>query len=67
MESQVVPSLRGVVLVENSKGQPMEEFKVLRKWEDVMRDGEGEILGARELAADECVNIQFTSGTTSMP
>ncbi|THY05287.1 acyl-CoA synthetase/AMP-acid ligase-like protein II [Aureobasidium pullulans] len=68
LESEAVPSLKRVIVVENSAGRVQTAaFGSLSSYTDVLRDGEGGKLAPRELDADEVVNIQFTSGTTSMP
>lgn len=68
MESEAVPSLKRVIVVENSMGRVQSgAFGALSSCVDVLRDGEGERLVPKLLDKDEVVNIQFTSGTTSMP
>jgi long-subunit acyl-CoA synthetase (AMP-forming) len=69
LESELVPSLRNVVLVDNSQGRvDVAEYKSMWRYEDVVEDGgQGYALGDQGLHADEIANIQFTSGTTSMP
>lgn len=68
LESEAVPSLKRVIVVENSAGRvETAAFGSLSSYTDVLRDGEGGKLAPKELDADEVVNIQFTSGTTSMP
>lgn len=68
MESEAVPSLKGVIVVENSTGRvDTAAFGALSSYTDVLQDGEGEKLVSKELDANDVVNIQFTSGTTSMP
>ena len=68
LESEAVPSLKRVIVVENPAGRVQTAaFGSLSSYTDVLRDGEGGKLAPKELDADEVVNIQFTSGTTSMP
>jgi len=68
MESEAVSSLKGVIVVENSSGRvDTEAFGALNSYTDVLRDGEGGTLAPKKLDANDVVNIQFTSGTTSMP
>jgi long-subunit acyl-CoA synthetase (AMP-forming) len=68
LESELVPSLKRVIVVENSAGRvETGAFGSLSNYTNVLRDGQGERLEAKELDPDEVVNIQFTSGTTSMP
>ncbi|KAF2029107.1 acetyl-CoA synthetase-like protein [Setomelanomma holmii] len=69
VESEVVPSLRNIVLVQNSDGRiDASEYKSMQRYEDVVEDGgQGRALPDQGLHANEIANIQFTSGTTSMP
>ncbi|KAB8446204.1 hypothetical protein FH972_025186 [Carpinus fangiana] len=69
VETEVVPSLRNVVLVDNAEGRvDAAGIKCARAFADVLEDGgRGERSVKEELSADEVVNIQFTSGTTSAP
>jgi acyl-CoA synthetase (AMP-forming)/AMP-acid ligase II len=72
LESDVVPSLLNVILVDNSDGRFEPEIGqkacTTTSFEDVFEDGgSGQPLADQELDPDEVVNIQFTSGTTSMP
>ncbi|KAF1938735.1 acyl-CoA synthetase/AMP-acid ligase-like protein II [Clathrospora elynae] len=69
LESELVPSLQNVVLVDNAHGRlHLEEYKSVRRYENVVEDGgQGGALEKQDLDPNEIVNIQFTSGTTSMP
>jgi long-subunit acyl-CoA synthetase (AMP-forming) len=70
LESELVPSLRSITIVNNSAGRiDLEDYKSTTPYQDVLEDGGtgGGDLSGVELHADEVVNIQFTSGTTSMP
>ncbi|KAL6710490.1 hypothetical protein ACN47E_008538 [Coniothyrium glycines] len=69
LESELVPSLQNVVLVNNSNGRiDIDEYKSLTKYQHVVEEGgQGETLSDQGLDPDDVVNIQFTSGTTSMP
>jgi long-subunit acyl-CoA synthetase (AMP-forming) len=69
LESEFVPSLRNVVLVDNSEGRiDASEYKSMRRYEHVFEDGGKEsALEDQGLDANTIANIQFTSGTTSMP
>ncbi len=69
VESELVPSLRQVILVDNSAGRvDITPFKCTTMFGNVLEDGESrQELPAQELHPDDVVNIQFTSGTTSMP
>jgi long-subunit acyl-CoA synthetase (AMP-forming) len=69
LESELVPSLKNVIMVDNSKGRiDCAVYKSTAKYEDVLEDGgQGRALEDQELDVHDIVNIQFTSGTTSMP
>ncbi|KAH7091695.1 acyl-CoA synthetase/AMP-acid ligase-like protein II [Paraphoma chrysanthemicola] len=69
VESEVAPSLRNIVLVENSQGRiDASKYRSMQRYEDVVEEGgQGNALGDQGLHANEIANIQFTSGTTSMP
>ena len=69
LESPIAPSLRSVVLVNNSDGRiVIDEYKSMTRYSDVLEDGgAGRALEDQGLHPDEIANIQFTSGTTSMP
>jgi acyl-CoA synthetase (AMP-forming)/AMP-acid ligase II len=67
VESEAVPSLRQIVLVDNSAGRV--DAKSMRgavPFQDLL-DSSKQALQDQGLHKDEVVNIQFTSGTTSMP
>ena len=69
-ESELVPSLKHVILVDNSAGRvDHRPLKATTPYESVLEDGSGSPrrLPAQTLYPDEVVNIQFTSGTTSAP
>jgi TBC1 domain family member 8/9 len=69
VESDLVPSLKEVVIVENSDGRvDTSSWRAARRFQDVLEDGESrKRLPVWPLHSDEVVNIQFTSGTTAMP
>jgi len=62
--SELVPSLRRVVVVDNAKGRGGGDgFKSFSKFPDVLGDGRGKAHLAEEgMGVDDVVNIQFTSG-----
>ncbi|GAB7357328.1 hypothetical protein MBLNU459_g8285t2 [Dothideomycetes sp. NU459] len=64
LESEIVPSLRQIILVDNSHGRiSTTELKGLSKYTEVLEDGgQGRPLPDQGLRNDEVVNIQFTSG-----
>lgn len=69
LESERVPSLQAIVLVDNSAGRiRTEELRAVTPYAQVVEDGgAGKAMEDQGLDPDEVVNIQFTSGTTSMP
>lgn len=69
LETELAPSLQNIVIVNNSLGRiSTEAYKGTTRYEDVLEDGDGK-LAVRDdgLDPNDIVNIQFTSGTTSMP
>ncbi|KAF2867389.1 acyl-CoA synthetase/AMP-acid ligase-like protein II [Massariosphaeria phaeospora] len=69
LESDLVPSLRRIIVVDNSSGRiDTDVYKSTTQYNNVLEDSEkGKALADQGLDANEIVNIQFTSGTTSMP
>jgi acyl-CoA synthetase (AMP-forming)/AMP-acid ligase II len=67
VESELVPSLEQVVLVNNAAGRvDVGALQGTVLFEDLMYD-EQRALADQGLHKDDVVDIQFTSGTTSMP
>ena len=69
IQSEAVPSLQQVILVDNSDGRidPL-PLKPTVNYDDVLSEGSGSgFLPKQSLHPNEIVNIQFTSGTTSLP
>ena len=67
LESELVPSLTQMVIVDNSEGRVnTSELKATVPFKDI-ETGEEQTLADQGLHKDEVVNIQFTSGTTSSP
>lgn len=62
--SELVPSLRRVVVVDNTKGRGGgDSFRKFSKFPDVIEDGKGKAhLTEEGMGVDDVVNIQFTSG-----
>ncbi|KAL1633569.1 hypothetical protein SLS58_011021 [Diplodia intermedia] len=70
IESELVPSLKAVVTVNNSDGRiDTDEFTSLIRYQDVAAQGTDaeRPLPDQVLHPNDIINIQFTSGTTSMP
>ena len=57
------------MVVDNAQGRiSLDEYKSLGRYQNVIEDGgQGVALEDRGLDPNDIVNIQFTSGTTSMP
>ena len=67
IESEVVPSLKQIIMVDNSAGRiDAKSMRAAVQFEDLL-DGSKQALPDQGLHKDDVVNIQFTSGTTSMP
>ncbi len=67
--SPSVPSLRHIILVDNSSGRldPL-PLKSLAPYPSILEDGgPGKPLPPQNLNPNDTINIQFTSGTTSAP
>ncbi|KAI4208340.1 MAG: hypothetical protein LQ349_009743, partial [Xanthoria aureola] len=69
LHSESVPSLKQVILVENSDGRiDASNLKPLLNFNDVLSHADGSTSNADpSLSPDDIINIQFTSGTTSLP
>ena len=67
--SEVVPSLRQLIIVDNSDGRiDPSSLRAATSYKHVVSDGNSQGSLPRQTAdPDEIINIQFTSGTTSMP
>lgn len=65
---EAVPSLEKIIVVDNASGRvDPGVLKSALLYQEVVGDGEDGRITPRHLAPDDVVNIQFTSGTTSMP
>ncbi|EAW12778.1 putative AMP-binding enzyme [Aspergillus clavatus NRRL 1] len=70
LESADVPSLKRVILVDNSSGRVnWSDYKCLTPYSSVISDSTADAspLPPQDLSPYDIVNIQFTSGTTAMP
>lgn len=70
LESSLVPSLRHIIMVDNSEGRvDISSYKSLTPFTSIMSQltADGRPLPPQDLSPHETVNIQFTSGTTAMP
>ncbi|KAJ5360433.1 hypothetical protein N7517_009624 [Penicillium concentricum] len=70
LESALVPSLKKIIMVDNSEGRvDISSYKSLTPYASIMSQltADGRKLPPQNLSPHETVNIQFTSGTTSMP
>ena len=67
LESELVKSLKHIVLVDNSAGRlNADDLKATVAY-DAVQNESVQALPPQDLHKDEVVNIQFTSGTTSAP
>lgn len=65
--SELVPSLKQIVMVDNSSGRvDVDSMKATVPFQALL-DTSKQTLADQSLHKDDVVNIQFTSGTTSMP
>ena len=69
LESEVLPSLRKVIYVDNSDGRvDVSSMRPTVSYVDVISGGRGALpVSKQKLHPNDIVNIQFTSGTTSLP
>lgn len=67
LESEVVPSLKEVILVDNSSGRVNSNDLSAAVPFDALQASSSQALPDQHLHKDDLINIQFTSGTTSMP
>ncbi|RDL41539.1 uncharacterized protein BP5553_01518 [Venustampulla echinocandica] len=69
LESKAVPSLKSVILVDNSSGRiDASPLSATTSFASLINSHPSqEVIPDSELHIDDIVNIQFTSGTTSMP
>ncbi|QDS69729.1 hypothetical protein FKW77_009999 [Venturia effusa] len=72
LESETVPSLLNLIIVDNSAGRfetsTSHPLPAATPYEDILEDGGSRpALSHQSLDPNDVVNIQFTSGTTSMP
>jgi long-subunit acyl-CoA synthetase (AMP-forming) len=69
LQSELAPSLQKIIIVNNSAGKIVTDaYKSTTRYENVLEDGQGNsALPDQGLDPHDIVNIQFTSGTTSMP
>lgn len=69
IESEAVPSLQQVIVVDNSEGRiDPSLLRPIVNYDDLLDEGSHPSpLPKQTLHPDEIVNIQFTSGTTSLP
>jgi acyl-CoA synthetase (AMP-forming)/AMP-acid ligase II len=71
LESASVPSLKNVILLDNSSGRiDTSPFSATILFQDLLASQSSvsnQVIPDTPLSKDEIVNIQFTSGTTSLP
>ncbi|TDZ74940.1 Acyl-CoA ligase SID4 [Colletotrichum trifolii] len=70
VESEAVPSLKKVIVVDNGMYHPNVEFptfKALTRYDVLLEGSPRPVVPDEKLDREDVVNIQFTSGTTSQP
>lgn len=69
LSSEAIPSLKNIILVDNSAGRiDPTTLRATTPWSSINRDSDTTApTPSSPLANTDLVNIQFTSGTTSMP
>jgi acyl-CoA synthetase (AMP-forming)/AMP-acid ligase II len=72
VESEAVPSLRQVIVVDNRNGHPDVRFgldtcRALTPYTDLLAGSDRTVTPDQPLSPSDTINIQFTSGTTSTP
>ncbi|KAL6857765.1 hypothetical protein ACO1O0_005207 [Amphichorda felina] len=72
IQSEKVPSLRHVVVVDNRHSHPdvffpLESYPCLLPYTSLLDGSSNPITPSSPLSPDDAINIQFTSGTTSVP
>ncbi|KAI9649376.1 hypothetical protein NHQ30_001951 [Ciborinia camelliae] len=71
LESEAIPSLRNIILVNNSETENYVDFAATTPFRALVSGYESlrrnKVVPDKELHRDDVINIQFTSGTTSTP
>lgn len=69
LASEAIPSLKNIILVDNSSGRiDPTPLRATTPWSSISQDSDtSAAVPSSPLTNHEVVNIQFTSGTTSMP
>ncbi|KAI9172354.1 Acyl-CoA ligase SID4 [Paramyrothecium foliicola] len=72
VQSEAVPSLRKVIIVDNRDSHPevrfgLDSYRSLTPYADLLAGSERPVTPDEPLAPSDTINIQFTSGTTSLP
>ncbi|KAK1992003.1 acetyl-CoA synthetase-like protein [Colletotrichum falcatum] len=70
VESELVPSLKTVVVLDNAAPHPLVDFPAfgaLTPYEALLGGSDGPVVPDAPLDPGDTINIQFTSGTTSQP
>ncbi|KAL8651651.1 MAG: hypothetical protein Q9226_004607, partial [Calogaya cf. arnoldii] len=69
LQSEAVPSLKQIIIVENSNGRiDTTNLKPLLNYNNLLSDGNPNTPHTdQSLSPSDIINIQFTSGTTSLP
>jgi len=69
LESEILPSLSNLIIVDNSAGRvDSSPIRSVLPYQNVLEDGgTGRPVFDQSLQPTECINLQFTSGTTGNP
>lgn len=72
IQSEAVPTLRRVVVLDNRANHPgvdfpLEDLAALSPYNDLLQGSDRAVVPDAPLDPSDTINIQFTSGTTSMP
>lgn len=72
IQSEAVPTLRRVVVLDNRANHPgvdfpLEDLPALSPYNDLLQGSDRAVVPDAPLDPSDTINIQFTSGTTSMP
>lgn len=69
LSSEAIPSLKNIVLLDNSEGRvDATQLRATTPWSSISQDSDTTLpTPSSPLSNTDLVNIQFTSGTTSMP
>ncbi|KAI0011341.1 acetyl-CoA synthetase-like protein [Xylariaceae sp. FL0662B] len=72
VESPTIPTLKSVILLDNTQSHPnvsfpLQDLRALTPYTTLLSSSNRPVVPDSPLSAADTINIQFTSGTTSMP